>query len=75
MLCSPSTSGALRLTPFGFAQDRLRTTGLPFVLSVAKRSRSRDAAHVRHDENGTAGLQSNVKRSNVDERKSHLYTF
>ena len=34
MLCSPSTSGALRLTPFGFAQDRLRPTGLPFVLSV-----------------------------------------
>ena len=30
---SPSTSGALRLTPFGFAQDRLRTNGLPFVLS------------------------------------------
>ena len=27
MLCSPSTSGALRLT--------LRTNGLPFVLSVA----------------------------------------
>ena len=35
MLCSPSTSGALRLT--------LRTNGLPFVLSVAERSRSRDA--------------------------------
>ena len=43
MRCRPSTSGALRLTPFGFAQDRLRTNGLPFVLSVAERSRSRDA--------------------------------
>ena len=42
-MCSPSTSGALRLTPFGFAQDRLRTNGLPFVLSVAERSRSVNA--------------------------------
>ena len=35
ILCSPSTSGALRLT--------LRPNGLPFVLSVAEQSRSRDA--------------------------------
>ena len=33
--CSPSTSGALRLT--------LRPNGLPFVLSVAERSRSMNA--------------------------------
>ena len=33
MLCSPSTSGALRLT--------LRTNGLPFVLSVAQRAQSK----------------------------------
>ena len=35
ILCSPSTSGAMRLT--------LRTNGLPFMLSGAERSRSRDA--------------------------------
>ena len=35
ILCRPSTSGALRLT--------LRTNGLPFVLSVAERSRSMNA--------------------------------
>ncbi len=49
MLCSPSTSGALRLT--------LRTNGLPFVLSVAERSRSMNAG------SRPTGLQLIVNRS------------
>ena len=48
MLCRPSTSGALRLTPFGFALDRLRPNGLPFVRRGAKLKqgcRLRPSAH------------------------------
>ena len=52
MLCSLSTSGALRLT--------LRTNGLPFMRSEVEAGMS---DHVRPDESETAGLQSNVKRA------------
>ena len=54
MLCRPSTSGALRLT--------LRPNGLPFVLSVAERSRSREAG------SRPVELQSNVKRARAMRR-------
>ena len=51
LLCRPSTSGALRLT--------LRTNGLPFVLSVAERSRSTEVGSC------PAGLQPDGKRASA----------